>query len=61
MGFTASCFSLTRIATKEPDNPSLICTGQELSPCCNLQNTISIVIIISIVIDINPLMMVIIS
>lgn len=39
MGFTASCFSLTRFGTKEPDSPSLVCTGQEFSPCCNLGNS----------------------
>lgn len=39
MGFTASCFSLTRFGTKEPDSPSLVCAGQEFSPGCNQGNS----------------------
>lgn len=39
MGFTASCFSLSRFGTKKPDSPSLVCTGQEFSPYCSLGNS----------------------
>lgn len=53
MGFNASCFSLTRFGTKEPDSPSLVCTAQVFIPCCKLGN-----IGYTVVIDTNRLLVV---